>query len=66
MNPGRKPLTGIPRTKPVSSVFSEDELRALDEWRRQQPDMPSRSEAVRRFVMAGLEAIERKGKGRKG
>ena len=28
----------------------------IDEWRRKQPDIPSRSEAVRRLVEIGLKA----------
>ncbi len=35
---------------------SEEFLRQIDEWRRQQPDLPSRSEAIRRLVQLGLEA----------
>lgn len=35
----------------VSTPF----LRALDEWRRKQEDLPSRSEAVRRLVEAGVQ-----------
>ena len=29
---------------------SEDWLLKIDDWRRTQPDLPSRSEAVRRLV----------------
>jgi hypothetical protein len=36
----------------VSASF----LRVLDEWRRKQPDLPRRSEAVRRLVELGLVA----------
>ena len=32
------------------------QLRAIDEWRRQQPDLPSRSEAIRRLVDIALQA----------
>lgn len=28
----------------------------LDEWRRQQQDLPSRAEAIRRLVELGLKA----------
>jgi metal-responsive CopG/Arc/MetJ family transcriptional regulator len=31
-------------------------LAAVDDWRRQQPDLPSRSEAIRRLVERGLKA----------
>jgi hypothetical protein len=30
-------------------------LKALDDWRRVQPDLPSRAEAIRRLVDKGLE-----------
>lgn len=29
-------------------------LRKVDEWRRQQPDIPPRAEAIRRLVERGL------------
>ncbi len=28
----------------------------IDQWRRQQPDLPSRAEAARRLIEAGLKA----------
>jgi hypothetical protein len=31
-------------------------LARIDEWRRQQPDLPNRSEAIRRLIDAGLSA----------
>lgn len=36
--------------------LTADELRAIDDWRRKQPTIPSRSEAIRRLVAAGLDA----------
>jgi hypothetical protein len=30
-------------------------LRRIDEWRRLQPDLPSRAEAVRRLLKEALE-----------
>lgn len=30
--------------------------QAIDEWRRKQPDIPSRAEAIRQLVDAGLKA----------
>jgi len=33
---------------------SEEWLRKIDDWRRQQSDIPSRAEAIRRLVEAGL------------
>lgn len=32
-----------------------DFLRRLDDWRRRQADLPSRSEAIRRLVDAALQ-----------
>jgi hypothetical protein len=32
-----------------------EQVRAIDEWRRKQPDLPSRSEAIRRLVDFALE-----------
>lgn len=29
-------------------------LRSVDDWRRQQPELPSRAEAIRRLVEKGL------------
>jgi hypothetical protein len=31
-------------------------LKAVDNWRRHQPDLPGRSEAIRRLVEIGLKA----------
>jgi hypothetical protein len=35
---------------------SAEWLSRVDEWRRGQPDIPTRAEAVRRLVDKGLEA----------
>lgn len=39
----------------VSPAF----LRLVDDWRRKQPDLPSRAEAIRRLVERGIGAPER-------
>jgi hypothetical protein len=39
--------------KPFQMRVSEAWLREIDDWRRKQPDIPSRAEAVRRLVAAG-------------
>jgi len=31
-------------------------LARIDDWRRQQPDIPSRAEAIRRLVETAIEA----------
>jgi len=43
-------------TKPFQMRTSPTWLSQLDEWRRKQPDLPSRAEAVRRLVQRGLDA----------
>jgi hypothetical protein len=35
---------------------TDDFLRQIDDWRRVQPDLPSRSEAIRRLTELGLRA----------
>ena len=34
---------------------SDEWLAKIDDWRRQQPDLPSRAEAIRRLVDLGLQ-----------
>lgn len=45
-------------TDEMNKVFqmrvSESFLRELDEWRRIQPDLPPRAEAIRRLVAKGI------------
>jgi len=36
-------------------------LETLDNWRRDQPDLPGRPEAIRRLIEAGLKMTARKG-----
>ena len=49
--PGR-PATG---QDPVTAIrLSGDMRRDLDDWRRTQDDLPSRSEAIRRLVASAL------------
>lgn len=38
------------KTERLQIVLSPEDLSQLDEWRRQQPDIPNRSEAVRRLI----------------
>ena len=40
----------------IQLVASKQFNEVVDEWRRGQPDLPSRSEAIRRLVHRGLEA----------
>jgi hypothetical protein len=36
-------------------------LARVDDWRRQQPDLPNRSEAIRRLIEAGLSVAGKSG-----
>lgn len=38
----------------VHLMMTPSELLAIDEWRRKQPDLPSRAEAIRRLIQLGL------------
>jgi metal-responsive CopG/Arc/MetJ family transcriptional regulator len=50
---GRPVVTG---TDPVTAMrLPPDLLAALDDWRRQQPDLPTRSEAIRRILRQALK-----------
>jgi hypothetical protein len=40
----------------VPVMMSESEVKNLDAWRRVQDDLPSRGEAIRRLIEAGLRA----------
>jgi hypothetical protein len=51
----------------VQLVISKSQVREIDEWRRRQPDLPSRSAAIRRLIEAGLNAVSNGAKqGRRG
>jgi hypothetical protein len=50
--------------EPVLVRWQPAPLDALDFWRSKQPDLPSRSEAIRRLVALALEAEANKKKGR--
>ena len=40
----------------VDLMMMPSELRTIDEWRRHQPDLPTRAEAIRRLIQLGLTA----------
>jgi hypothetical protein len=54
-------ITKSPKPRPKGTgepvlVRLQPELSApLDEWRRQQPDLPTRAEAIRRLTEMGLK-----------
>jgi ribosome-binding protein aMBF1 (putative translation factor) len=39
--------------------LSEEFLERLDEWRRKQPDLPSRAETIRRLTTAMLQILDK-------
>ncbi len=43
---------------------SAEFLRRVDDWRREQADLPSRAEAIRRLIQLGLQAGTKEGGGR--
>jgi hypothetical protein len=45
------------KTERIELRASIEFLKALDEWRRRQPDLPSRSSAIRQLVEKAL-AVE--------
>lgn len=51
-----KKKMGRPRTdtEPVMIRMSQDLIRAVDERRRQEPDLPTRPEMIRRILVAAL------------
>jgi len=40
----------------VTVRIASDALRDIDDWRREQEDLPGRPEAIRRLVELGLKA----------
>jgi metal-responsive CopG/Arc/MetJ family transcriptional regulator len=37
---------------------TEEFLRTIDDWRRKQPDLPSRAESIRRLVEQAIKSSE--------
>jgi hypothetical protein len=35
-------------------MMSASKLQAVHDWRRRQPDLPARAEAIRRLIQLGL------------
>ena len=53
-----RPATGV--GTPVHIRFHDDLLTKLDDFRRREKDLPSRSEAVRRLVEQAIDSPKRK------
>ena len=54
---GRPP--GRIQDRPFQMRLSNEFLERLDEWRRRQPDVPSRAESIRRLTTAMLQILEK-------
>jgi hypothetical protein len=48
--------------RPLQMRVNDEFIRTIDGWRRKQPDLPSRTEAIRRLVEMALAAS---GKGKR-
>ena len=59
-----RPARDAPPGTVLQPRFDDDFLVRIDDWRRDQPDMPSRTEALRRLAALALDA-EAKKRGRK-
>jgi hypothetical protein len=46
----------MPANKPFQMRATDEFWREVDAWRRLQPDIPNRAEAIRRLVVIGLRA----------
>jgi len=51
-----------PQTHQLQARVSKEFLAKLDEWRRAQPDIPTRTEALRRLVEQALSAPKDRGR----
>jgi hypothetical protein len=49
-------MTDEKKDQRLQLVVAPSDVAAVDEWRRKQPDLPSRSEAIRRLIHAGIAA----------
>ena len=56
----KKPSRGRPTidSEAVNVRLERQRLQALDKWRRDQDDFPTRPEAIRRLIKMGLEATK--------
>jgi hypothetical protein len=56
-NVGKKPGRGRPRLNatPITLRVLPNLIKAIDSWRKDQPDQPIRTEAIRRLVAYALD-----------
>ena len=58
INSAKKSKRGRPpvESAAVNVRMTSEALKSLDDWRRQEDDLPGRPEAIRRLVEIGLKA----------
>lgn len=54
----KKPITSRKMDQLIQVRCNGQFLRHLDEWRRAEPDLPTRAEAIRRIVSERLRKAE--------
>lgn len=59
---GQMPPKLEDETRRLNMVAPVSWVKKIDDWRRQQPDLPNISEAIRRLVDLGLEGTKKGGK----
>ncbi len=57
-----KKETSEPKNQILQMRVSKEFLTEIDQWRREQEDLPPRAEAVRRLVKTGIEASKESNK----
>lgn len=55
-----------PKTERLELRVNDEFLAAVDNWRRNQPDLPPRAEAIRRLVFEALEKANKQPKPKAG
>jgi hypothetical protein len=51
-------MRSIPLNERVPFATSKEQVKRLDEWRRRQEDLPTRSEAIRRLLDIAMDLEE--------
>ena len=57
-------MASEPKDERLNLSVSRSLLKAIDDWRRQQEDIPTRTGAARRLIEIGLAAQPRKAAGK--
>jgi hypothetical protein len=52
---GKRRVGCEPIDQPARLATSREQVRAIDEWRRKEPDLPSRNKAILRLIALALQ-----------